>query len=159
MQIAYVCSFVCLVLVGVSVADLSGPHPVVDRMDDVPVGAPGSSQAGVATRADDLSYMSPYAPVSAFPYSEVRLPTSVRPHGYAVRMRCDLPAFSFSGHVTMYARVYAKTDFVVFHSKMLQLKGKPKVKVNRRLVDVVKFVVSDKQQQVLIDSCEYAGYF
>lgn len=131
-------------------------HPVVERgRAELPLGAPKASEADIEIDAEDgeglggdLSYLAPYAGTGVFPYSRIRLPTDVKPHGYSVRMRCDLPEFTYRGHVTMYAKVTRATDFVVFHSKLLTLKGTPKVKVNRKTVKIVNFMVSDRQQQV-----------
>ena len=56
-----------------------------------------------------------------FPWKEIRLPESFLPQMYHIFMHPDLMNFTFSGSIHMELKVLTATDFVVFHSKELDI--------------------------------------
>ncbi len=91
-------------------------------------------QASCPTQSEsESSTPSPTPPVATngkpFPWTNVRLPTNVRPIRYDLYMHPDLVRFRFNGSVDITLQCKDSGDTIVFHSKNLTLSSRALFKV------------------------------
>lgn len=85
-----------------------------------------------------------------FPWSDIRLPTSIKPLTYDIRMHPDLKTFKFSGSVEIEFEVVEATDFIVLHVKELKV-DQPVVKdVSQQNIQVVKYLENKDYEQAYV---------
>lgn len=83
-----------------------------------------------------------------FPWKSIRLPRTVLPESYDIFMHPNLTTFKFSGSVDIVVRVTEETNFIVLHTKQLNI-SKPTVQIadTHSFVSVVESKQSVKQEQ------------
>ena len=84
----------------------------------------------------------------AFPWSDIRLPSFIKPLTYDIHMHPDLNAFKFSGTVDIKFEVLKASDFIVFHVKDLKVtKLEMREQGKQTIEEVVKWLKNKKHEQ------------
>lgn len=86
-----------------------------------------------------------------FPWSNIRLPLSIEPIHYSLRIHPNVTTDKFLGSVNIEINVKASTDFIVLHSKQLNI-NEAKVTSGKRTVETkqVKYCTSREQMAILL---------
>ena len=83
-----------------------------------------------------------------FPWSDIRLPSFIKPLTYDIHMHPDLKAFKFSGTVDIKFEVLKASDFIVFHVKSLKVtKLELREQGKQTVEEVVKWLKNKKHEQ------------
>ena len=92
-----------------------------------------------------------------FPWSDIRLPTTIKPLTYDIHMHPDLVKFKFSGSVEIKFEVLEPTDFIVFHVKDLTV-DHPTVKdAADQGLQVEKYLVNKEHEQAYVRLASQLG--
>ena len=92
-----------------------------------------------------------------FPWSDIRLPTTIKPLTYDIHMHPDLVKFKFSGSVEIKFEVLEPSDFIVFHVKDLTV-DRPTVKdAEGQGLQVVKYLENKEHEQAYVRLASQLG--
>lgn len=91
----------------------------------------------------------------AFPWTDIRLPDSVRPIHYDLFLHPNLTTFDCKGSVEIWLNVTRVTNFIIIHSKDLNI---TEVTVNSRdqkLINVNKLLICNSLEQLYIELSDH----
>ena len=140
--VAIVAFFSLLVLTIAVIAAFARPsqRPCFKVADDASLTTPTPTATGppIATNGQP------------FPWTDIRLPDSINPLNYDLFLHPNLTTFKFLGTVSIQLKVKKVTNFIVLHSKGLNISNYEVVdfQSNRRNITVLKMLEYPKHEQV-----------
>ena len=90
----------------------------------------------------------------AFPWTDIRLPESIRPIHYDLFLHPNLTTFYCKGSVEIWLNITRVTDFIVIHSKDLNVTEIIVTSRDQRTINVKKLLICNSLEQLYIELSE-----